>query len=150
VLSATAGQARAEPPQPPGFSCRVTQQRVQDGMSLEVEFGNTTGAPLSLAPGPHLVWYHDAAAEDPMEHTARAGRIQNLPLLLPAGSSRKALLAFTPAALDALRCNGVVPAGAALYFYQFNPWPSFRCLLQGYALDAVLPRSSCPPGVLHP
>jgi hypothetical protein len=114
-------------------------------MGLEVEFSNTASEALTLAPGPHLVWYRDAAAEDPMEHTVRAGRVQNVPLLLPPASTRSALFAFTPAQLEALRCNSTAPAAAALYFYQFNPRPRFRCLLQGYALDAVLPAPACPP-----
>ena len=128
----------------------MTQQRVQDGMSLEVEFSNAASEGLTLGPGPHLVWYRDSTAEDPMEHTARAGRVQNTPLLLPPASSRTALFAFTPALLDQLRCNGAQPAAAALYFYQFNPRPRFRCVLQGYALDAIAPRPACPSGALRP
>jgi hypothetical protein len=128
----------------------VTQQRVLDGMSLEVEFSNAASEALTLGPGPHLVWYRDSTAEDPMEHTIRGGRVQNVPLLVPPASSRTVLFAFPPALLDQLRCNGAQPAAAALYFYQFNPRPRFRCLLQGYALDAVAPKPACPPVVTRP
>lgn len=145
-----AAHAQAEPPELPGLECRVTQQRVAEGMSLEVQFNNRTSADLSLPAGPHLVWYRDQGAEDAMEHTVRAGRVQNVPLVVPAAASRTALFAFTPALLEELRCNGSTPAAAALYFYQFNPRPRFRCLLQGYAVDAVPPKPACGTGPARP
>lgn len=137
LLALATAAAQAEPPEWPGLQCRVLQQRVADGMSLEVQFTNSTDQALSLPAGPHLVWYRDTAAEDAMERTVRASRVQNVPLQLPAGTTRSALFAFTPQLLDELRCNVAPPAAAALYFYQFNPRPRFRCLLQGYELGAV-------------
>lgn len=149
LMALTVGLAQAEPPDWPGLRCQVTQQRVVDGaqgaqaLQLEVEFSNATAEALSLPAGAHLVWYRDAAAEEPMDPTVRAGRVQDVPLLLPAAASRSALLAFAPALLDGLRCNGSAPAAAALYFYQFNPMPRFRCRLQGYALQALAPKPGC-------
>ena len=143
LCALAAAQAHAEPPELQGLACRVTQQRVAEGMNLEVQFNNSTAADLSLPAGPHLVWYRDKSADDAMEHTVRAGRVQNVPLVVPATASRTALFAFTPALVEQLRCNGTAPAAAALYFYQFNPRPRFRCLLQGYALDAVEPKVAC-------
>jgi hypothetical protein len=135
--------AIAEPPEPPGLSCTVTQQRLADGMSLEVRFTNESGNEVSLGPGPHLVWYRDAGAEEPMEHTARANRIQNAPLVVPAGSTRVALYAIDPGPMQEMRCNPAPPAAAALYFYQFSQRPRFRCLLRGYALAAHTLRTDC-------
>ncbi len=142
--------ARAEPPDQAGLSCRVTGQRVAGSMSLEVQFSNAADTALSLAPGPHLVWYRDAAAEDAMENTVRVSRMQNAPLVVPAQGSRSALFAIGPALLEELRCNAALPAAAGLYFYQFNRSPRFRCLLQGYALDALTPKTGCSPGMVRP
>lgn len=139
----TAVNAHAEPPEAPGLRCTVTQQRVGEGMGLQVQFTNDGMEDLSLAPGAHLVWYRDAAAQDAMEHTVRASRVQNTALVVPAASTRAALLAVTPALLDELRCNSALPAAAALYFYQFNPRPRWRCLLQGYDTAAVALRPTC-------
>ncbi len=140
------GSAQAEPPEAPGLRCTVTQQRVGEGMSLQVQFTNSGSEDLSLAPGAHLVWYRDAAALDALENTVRASRVQNTALVVPAASTRAALLAVSPALLDELRCNSAPPAAAALYFYQFNPRPRWRCLLQGYDTAAVSLRPACPPG----
>lgn len=141
-----AGPARAEPPEAPGLRCTVAQQRVADGMSLEVQFTNGGAEDLTLAPGAHLVWYRDAAAQDAMDHTVRASRVQNTALVVPAAATRAALLAISPALLDELRCNSALPAAAALYFYQFNPRPRWRCLLQGYDTAAVSLRPACTAG----
>jgi len=141
-----AGAAHAEPPEAPGLRCTVAQQRVADGMSLEVQFTNSGAEDLSLAPGAHLVWYRDAAAQEPMDHTVRASRVQNTALVVPAAATRAALLAIGPALLDELRCNSALPAAAALYFYQFNPRPRWRCLLQGYDTTAVTLRPGCSAG----
>ena len=135
--------ATAEPPDRPGLSCTVTHQRVADGMSLEIRFTNGSADELSLGPGPHLVWYRDAGAQEPMDHTARANRIQNAPLVVPAGSTRVALYAIDPKPMQEMRCNPAPPAAAALYFYQFSQRPRFRCLLQGYALAAPGMRTDC-------
>jgi hypothetical protein len=145
MLALAAGAAVAEPPDLTGLSCHVTRQAVGEGMSLEVQFTNSGSSEVLLAPGPHLVWYRDGTAEDAMVHTVRASRVQNTPLVVPAAASRTALFAFSPDLLDDLRCNGALPAAAALYFYQFNPRPRFRCLLQGYALQAVAPKPTCSP-----
>ena len=150
LLTLAAATAHAEPPDQAGLSCQVVSQRVADSMSLEVQFSNAADTDLSLAPGPHLVWYRDAAAEDAMENTVRANRVQNAPLVIPAKGSRSALFAISPGLLDELRCNAALPAAAGLYFYQFNRRPRFRCLLQGYALDALVPKPGCSPGALRP
>jgi hypothetical protein len=134
----------AEPPDQPGLVCRVSSQRLADGMTLEIAFTNETESDLSLAPGPHLVWYRDATAQDPMDHTARANRLQNAPLVVPAGGTRVALYAIARQAMEELRCNPVEPAGAALYFYQFSQRPRFRCRLQGYDLRAHAAIPECP------
>jgi hypothetical protein len=139
------GAAKAEPPQPPGLSCRVAQQRVGETMSLQLVFSNRSDAELRVGLGPHIVWYADAAAEDPMERSARARRLQDAVLVLPPGGERSELYIVDAAALEQLRCNGARPAAAALYVYQFNPRPRFRCLLQDYDLDAVAPKTGCPP-----
>lgn len=150
LLMLAAPPAHAEPPDQPGLTCKVVSHRVADGMNLEVQFSNAADTDLSLAPGPHLVWYRDAAAEDAMENTVRASRVQNAPLVIPAKGSRSALFAIAPGLLEELRCNAALPAAAGLYFYQFNRRPRFRCLLQGYALDAVAPKPGCSPGALRP
>jgi hypothetical protein len=153
ALTAALTPAHAEPPDEPALSCHVTAQQVDNGMRLAVQFTNSSDRELALAPGPHLVWYHDASAQDPMDRTVRANRVQNAPLRVPAQASRSALWAFSAEQVDDLRCNAALPAAAALYFYQFNRRPRFRCLLQGYALDAVSPVSpvsACPPAALRP
>ena len=137
--------AAAEPPDKPELVCTVSSQRAGDGMSLEVRFANETEADLSLGPGPHLVWYRDAAMQEPMDHTARANRLQNAPLVVPPKSTRVALYAIESRAMDEMRCNPAPPAGAALYFYQFSQRPQFRCVLQGYDLQAQTSRSGCRP-----
>lgn len=150
ALALAAPVCQAEPPDNPGLHCEVTQQQVgqgtSEGMGLQVRFSNRSDEPLTLPAGPHLVWYRDAAAEEPLERTVRAGRLQNVPLTVQAGAAQTVLFAFTPTQLDELRCQGTAPAAAGLYFYRFSRWPTFRCLLQGYALDALQtqPAAACP------
>lgn len=131
LLAATAAHAQ-EPPQPAGLLCRVLSLETTDGLRLAVAFENTTGNAITLPPAPHLVLYRDAAAADPMEHTLRVDRVQQTPLVLPAGGEKTALLAASPARVDALRCNPQPAAAAALYYYQFSRRPSFRCVLRDY------------------
>jgi hypothetical protein len=137
--------ATAEPPDKAGLVCAVSSQRAGDGMTLEVRFTNETESELSLGPGPHLVWYRDATMQEPMDHTARANRLQNAPLVVPPRSARVALYAIEGKAMEAMRCNPAKPAGAALYFYQFSQRPQFRCVLQGYDLQAHTLKSGCVP-----
>jgi hypothetical protein len=135
--------AAAEPPDQPGLVCTVLSQQVANGMSLEIRFTNETESDLSLGPGPHLVWYLDAQAREPMDNTARAARVQNGPLVVPAKGARVALYAIAPKLTEQLGCNPARPAAAALYFYQFNPRPSSRCVLQGYDLEALGLKPGC-------
>ena len=140
LVSATVA---AEPPDQPGLVCTVASQHVVNGMSLEIRFTNEAESDLSLGPGPHLVWYRDAQAQEPMDNTARMARVQNGPLVVPAKGSRVALYAIAPKLMEQLSCNPAKPAAAALYFYQFNPRPSARCVLQGYDLDALSLKPGC-------
>jgi hypothetical protein len=137
--------AASEPPEPPGLVCTVTSQQVTDGMRLEIEFKNDSEADLSIGPGPHLVWYVDAAAQESMVNTARASRVQNAAFAIPARSTRNALFAVVPAGVEQLRCNRQPPAAAALYVYQFSQRPRFRCVLRGYDLTAITLKAGCSP-----
>lgn len=143
MLSTALPAASAEPPESPGLVCTVTLQQVTEGMTLEVEFKNDSPADVSIGPGPHLVWYFDAAAQEPMVNTARVSRVQNAPFVIPAKATRRALFAAAPDAVGQLRCNRAAPAAAALYVYQFSQRPRFRCMLQGYDLKALSPKEGC-------
>lgn len=112
-------------------------------MRLEIEFKNDSEAEVTVGPGPHLVWYGDAAAQESMVNTARASRVQNAPFVIPAKTTRRALFAVAADDLAQLRCNRSLPAAAALYVYQFSQRPRFRCLLQGYDLTALSLRAGC-------
>lgn len=131
LLAATAAHAQ-EPPQPEGLHCRALSVETTDGLRLEVAFSNASGSAISLPPAPHLVLYRDAAATDPMEHTVRVDRVQQTPLVVPAGGEKTALLAAPPSRGDTLRCNPHPAAAAALYYYQFSRRPTFRCVLRDY------------------
>lgn len=134
----------AEPPVHESLGCTVQRLSVGDGLRLELALANTGEAPLTLAPGPHLVLYHDASATDAMGTTARLDRVQMTTLTLLPRSSQPALYSMSAVALEALRCNGRPPAAAALYFYQHNQRPQFRCLLRGYDLQAMGMHLDCP------
>ena len=71
-------------------------------------------------------------------------RVQMTTLTLPPRTSQPALYSMGAVALEALRCNGRPPAAAALYFYQHNQRPQFRCLLRGYDLQAMGMHPDCP------
>jgi hypothetical protein len=141
LLAATAAHAQ-EPPQPEGLECRVRSLETTDGLRLAVAFSNAAGSAIELPPAPHLVLYRDAAATDPMEHTLRVDRVQQTPLVVPAGGEKTALLGAATPGGDALRCNPHPAAAAALYFYRFSRRPTFRCVLRDYpagqpAIDAA-------------
>lgn len=144
ALLPSAAARAADPPLREGLRCTVVSQRVTDGMRLEIEFSNETTEDLSLAPGPHLVLYRDAQAGDAMGTTARADRVLKTPLVVPASGHVVALYGIAGAATEALRCNEGKPAAAALFFYQFNQRPQFRCLLQQFDLEMLPMKAECP------
>lgn len=135
----------AEPPDAPGLVCQVLRQSLDQGLTLELQLRNDGDSPLTLAPGPHLVWYADAAAQESLTHSAPLRRVVNGPLVLPPRDQRTALWRVDAAGWEALRCNPVGPAAAALAFFQFNPRPQFRCRLLGYLPHGLEPRRDCPP-----
>lgn len=131
LLATTAAHAQ-EPPQPEGLQCRVLSLETTDGLRLAVAISNAGGSAVTLPPAPHLVLYRDAAAHEPMEHTLRMDRVQQTPLVLPAGGEKTALLSAPATRADTLRCNPHPAAAAALYHYQFSRRPAFRCVLHDY------------------
>lgn len=137
------GARGAEPPDRPGLSCTVSSHSIGEGQRIEIVFSNATGEAVSLPPGPHLVLYRDSAANDPMETTARVDRIQRTPLQVPANGSATGLYGMDGRQADELLCNGTAPAAAALYFYQFSPRPTFRCLLREFRLASLPMKSHC-------
>jgi hypothetical protein len=144
LLSAVA--VAAEPPVLEGLTCTVISQGVMDGMRLEISFSNETGTEVALAPGPHLVFYRDPEADDAMGTTARVDRIQRTPLVVPAASRRVAFYGMDAGLTEAMRCNGRKPAAAALFFYQHNQRPQFRCMLRQFDVNLLSMRSDCPGG----
>lgn len=142
-LSSALQAGAKEPPDQPGLTCAVTSQSLADGLLLGVTLGNESVEEVSLTPGPHLVLYRDAAANHALGITARVDRVQNIPLLLPAQSSRTVLFSVESSLTQALRCNEAPSAAAGLYFYQYNRVPQFRCLLQGFRPDTLPLNPTC-------
>lgn len=165
---APAAQA-SEPPLVPNLSCQVLRHAtglppalssgatiadknrvgtLSPGASLQLwlSFENHGETPIQLPPGPHLVYYDDAQASEAMLITARLERLPNTPINVPAHGQVQALLALSGPRLAEFRCNGRLPSAAGLNFYHFSQWPQRRCLLTGYALDALPMDPDCPGG----
>lgn len=136
----------AVPPDLPGFTCTVASVSVDDGLRLELTLRNESAGEISLTPGPHLVLFRDPSASNAMGITVRVDRVQNVPLVVPAQSSRTVLYSVASGLTEELRCNGVQPAAAGLYFYQYNHRPQFKCLLQGFRPEVLTMNPTCPSG----
>lgn len=144
-LAAASPGASAEPPDLKALACTVAQQDAGDTIRMRVRFDNQGATPLELPPGPHLVFYADAAATDRFDLAARMDRIQKTPIVIPPEGSTEALFAVSKATVASLGCTGAQPAVAAMYFYKFSQRPQFRCVLRQFDVHAATGSGPCPP-----
>ena len=145
ALATVSPAATAEPPELTALGCTVVQQEVGDTLRMRIRFDNPSATPLELPPGPHLVFYVDAAATERFDLAARMDRIQKTPIVVPPEGSTEALFAVSTATLASLGCTGARPAVAAMYFYRFSQRPQFRCLLRQFDVQAATGSGPCPP-----
>lgn len=136
--------ALAEAPVLPDLTCTAEQPALADGaLRVRVRFDNRGSEAMSLPPGPYLVFYNDAEADDAMVNTARLDRVQRTAIAVPPGGQAEALYAVSPTMVGVLACNGRQPAAVAIAFYRFTQRPVFRCLLRAFPADLVPMRPDC-------
>lgn len=145
ALATVSTAASAEPPVLEVLACTVGRMEVGDTIRLRVRFENHGDTPLELPPGPHLIFYIDAAATQRLDLVARMDRIQRAPIVVPSAGSTEELFAMSKAPIASLGCAGAKPAAAAMYFYKFSQQPQFRCVLHNFDFQSAAGSPACPP-----